>query len=132
MRIAVAVNDDRGLESDVAQHFGRCPYYVFVDVVDDQIQEVNVLANPYYENHTPRAVPVLIHEQDADVMIAGGMGRRAIALFDQYQIKSYTGAVGTVRRVLEQFHGGTLVEAEPCKDHVGHSADLKSHTDCEA
>ncbi len=130
MRISVSAIDDRGLESNIAQHFGRCPYYVFVDITDDQIEAVEVLPNPYYENHTPRAVPAFINEHGADVMIAGGMGRRAIALFEQYQIKSYTGAVGTVRRALEQFHGGALVEAEPCKDHIAHSASHGNHEAC--
>jgi predicted Fe-Mo cluster-binding NifX family protein len=105
---------------------------VFVDIADDQIERVEVLPNPYYENHTPRAVPAFIHEQGADVMVTGGMGRRAITLFEQYQIKPYTGAVGTVRRVLAQFHGGTLTEAEPCKDHIAHATAHAGHKNCES
>ncbi len=130
MRISVSANDNRGLESEIAQHFGRCPYYIFIDITGDQIEAVEVLPNPYYKNHTPQAVPAFIHEQGTDVMIAGGMGRRAIALFEQYQIQPYTGAVGTVRRALEQFHGGTLMEAEACKDHIGHTHD--NQEDCQA
>ena len=31
-RIVVAAEDARGLDGEVSAHFGRCPYYVCVDV----------------------------------------------------------------------------------------------------
>ncbi|MBN1486209.1 MAG: NifB/NifX family molybdenum-iron cluster-binding protein [Anaerolineae bacterium] len=121
MRIAIAADDARGLDSVAAHHFGRCPYYVFVDIEGDDIKAVEVFENPYFNNHSPGTVPVFIQEHKAEVMIAGGMGRRAIALFEQYGIQPYTGAAGTVRRALEQYHGGALVDAQPCShDDEGH------------
>jgi len=32
MKIAFATEENKGIESMLAYHFGRCPYYVFVDV----------------------------------------------------------------------------------------------------
>ena len=32
MRIAISVEDDNGLDSVISHHFGRCPYFVLVDV----------------------------------------------------------------------------------------------------
>ena len=32
MRIAVSADTNQGLESQVAHHFGRCPYFVLVDL----------------------------------------------------------------------------------------------------
>lgn len=116
MRIAIAAQDDQGLDGVAAHHFGRCPYYLFVDVEDDRIENVEVRANPYYERHTPGQVPAFIHQQGADVMVSGGMGRRAIGLFERYGIQTYTGAAGTVRRALEQALGGALEEAAPCRE----------------
>lgn len=123
MRIAVSSEQNQGLESVAAHHFGRCPYYVIVDVNDHHITAVESIANPYYQAHRPGQVPAFIREQGVDKMVAGGMGRRAIALFQQYGIEAYTGAAGTVRRALEQALGGQLEEAEPCRhdDHDEHS-----------
>ena len=129
MRIAISVDDDRGLDSVVAQHFGRCPYYVFVDIEQDQIQEIEVLANPYFANHSPGQVPAFIHQQGADMMIAGGMGGRAIMLFQQMGIQAYTGAAGTVQQALEQVTGGALQDATPCAEHGGGHA-YGEGTDC--
>ncbi len=119
MRIAVSADNAQGLESIAAHHFGRCPYYILVDVEDNKVKNVKEIANPHYDNHRPGAVPQLIHEHGTDVMLAGGMGRRAITLFQRYDIEAYTGASGTVRRAIEQYLGGMLEDARPCKEHTG-------------
>ncbi len=123
MRIAVSAEQNQGLESIAAHHFGRCPYYIIVDADDHHITAVESITNPYYQAHQPGQVPAFIREQGVDMMVAGGMGRRAIALFQQYGIEAYTGAAGTVRRALEQALGGQLEEAAPCghDDHDEHS-----------
>jgi HAMP domain-containing protein len=54
-------------------------------------------------------------------MLTGGMGRRAIGLFEQYGIQAVTGAFGTVRRSLEQYLGGGLQGAQPCRESMEHA-----------
>jgi predicted Fe-Mo cluster-binding NifX family protein len=49
------------------------------------------------------------------------MGGRAIGFFQQYGIQAVTGASGTVRHALEQYLGGQLRGAEPCRDSREHS-----------
>lgn len=120
MRIAISTDDNRGLDSVVSPHFGRCPYYVLVDVEDGQVQQVRAAENPYYGQHAPGVVPEFIHRQGAQVMLTGGMGGRAIAFFQQYGIEPVTGASGTVRHALEQYLGGALRGAAPCRESVAH------------
>lgn len=119
-RIAVSADDSNGLDSVVSPHFGRCPYYILVDLDDQEVKQVNAVANPNYGRHAPGTVPTFIQDQGADVMLAGGMGRRAIALFQQYGIQPATGAAGSVRHALEQYLGGELQGAEPCSTSLGH------------
>jgi predicted Fe-Mo cluster-binding NifX family protein len=102
----------------VAHHFGRCPHYAFVEVEDGEIQGAEVRPNPFFERHTPGAVPDFIREQGVDVMLTGGMGRRAIALFQQYGIETCTGAAGTVEESVRRYLAGELAGAAPCADHV--------------
>jgi predicted Fe-Mo cluster-binding NifX family protein len=108
------------LDSVVAHHFGRCPYFAFVDVDGRDIKSVEVLANPFYAGHQPGQVPGFIHQQEANVMLSGGMGGRAIQFFQQFGIKTATGAHGTVRSSLESYLGGELSGAAPCKESVEH------------
>ena len=116
MRIAVSADNKQGLDSVVSPHFGRCPYYVLVDVDGDNVAEVREVDNPYYGNHQPGQVPGFIASLGANVMLAGGMGGRAITFFEQYGIEGVTGAYGTVRQSLERYLGGQLKGAAPCKE----------------
>lgn len=124
MRIAISADDERGLESVVSPHFGRCPYFVLVDLEGNQVKAVTVVPNPFYGNHQPGQVPAFIHRQGAEVMLTGGMGARAVAFFQQYGIEPVTGAYGTVRNALEQYLSGRLQGAAPCAQSVDHGHQI--------
>jgi predicted Fe-Mo cluster-binding NifX family protein len=118
MRIAFASEDKMGLDGEVSMHFGRCPHYTFLDVEGSQVKTWQVMDNPYLGNHVPGKVPEFIHSQKANVMIAGGMGPRAIQFFDDYGIEAVTGALGKVKDVLEAYLRGELRGAGACHhDH---------------
>ncbi len=120
MRIAVSADDPRGLDSVVSPHFGRCPYYVLVDVEEREVKATRVVANPFYGQHQPGQVPGFIRDQGADVMLTGGMGGRAVAFFEQYGIEPVTGATGSVRHAIEQYLSGALRGAAPCHESAEH------------
>lgn len=123
MRIAISAEDTNGLDSVVSPHFGRCPYYILVDVEDQEVKAVQAVDNPYYGQHSPGAVPGFIHSQGVDVMLTGGMGRRAIGFFEQYGIEAVTGASGTVRHALERYLGGELRGVQPCRESIEHARE---------
>jgi predicted Fe-Mo cluster-binding NifX family protein len=120
MRIAISAENQNGLDSPVSPHFGRCPCYILVDVEGQEVKTVTVVDNPYYGNHDPGQVPGFIHSQGADVMLAGGMGRRAVDFFQQYGIQVATGASGTVGQALQSYLGGELRGVEPCAESQHH------------
>ena len=119
-RIAISAGESKGLDSVVSPHFGRCPYFVLVDLNGGEVKAARAVPNPYYNQHQPGQVPGFIHSQQVDVMLTGGMGGRAISFFRQYGIQAATGASGTVRHALEQYVGHQLREAEPCHESVEH------------
>ena len=123
MRVAISADNSNGLDSVVSPHFGRCPYFVLVDLVGEGVKAVQSIANPYYGDHQPGQVPGFIHSQRVNVMLTGGMGRRAIMFFQQYGIEAATGASGTVRHALEQYLGGALRGAAPCRESVEHACE---------
>ena len=120
MKIAVTAENNNGLDSMVAQHFGHAPYFMLVEVENDEVSSTQGVANPFAESHQPGQIPGFIKGQNADVMLSGGMGGRAIQFFEQYGIKAATGADGTVRQALENYFGGKLTEAAPCDESVAH------------
>ena len=120
MRIAISLETNNDLESVVAHHFGRCPFFAFIDVDGQEVKSVQVVDNPFYNGHQPGQVPLFIKEHQADVMLSGGMGGRAIQFFQQFGIQTATGATGTARTALENYLGGELSGAAPCKESVEH------------
>jgi predicted Fe-Mo cluster-binding NifX family protein len=123
MRIAISADNSNGLDSVVSPHFGRCPYFVLVDMEGQDVTAINAVNNPYYGNHRPGQVPGFIDSHGVNVMLTGGMGHRAIMFFEQFGIQPVTGAAGTVRQSLERFLGGALEGAAPCRESVEHARE---------
>lgn len=114
-KIAVAAEDDGGLEANVSAHFGRCPYYTIVEIENDKIGLNYKVENPFYGSHGPPGqVPEFIRDQNANVIIAGGMGQRAVGFFDQFGIEAVTGASGKVEAVVAAYLKGALKGTTPC------------------
>lgn len=120
MRIAVSADNRNGLESAVSSHFGRCPYFILVNLDDDKIDEVREVDNPFYGSHQPGEVPNFINSLGANVMLTGGIGRQAIRFFEEYGIEAVSGAYGTVRESVERYLNGQAKGAAPCRDDHGH------------
>jgi predicted Fe-Mo cluster-binding NifX family protein len=126
MRIAVAAEDNNGLEAVLSQHFGRCPYYILVDIDSGEIASVNALENPFYGSHgQPGEVPAFIKSAGAHVIIAGGMGPKAMGFFEQYGIQVATGVSGVVREVIHLYLSNQIQGASPCLDHDSHHDSIE-------
>lgn len=135
--IAIASEDDRGLKGTVSAHFGRCPHYTLVEVEDAQVVSHRVVNNPNAEQHRPGAMPKFIRSLGADAILAGGMGPRAVDIFQRYGIEVVTGAAGRVDTVLEAYLAGSMTGIVPCNhDHPnscgGHEAGERRHDEHEA
>ena len=112
--IAVAAEDDRGLDGEVGGHFGRCPYYVLVEANGNTVAGSRVVANPYFDMHRPGVMPRFIRDLGTNVIIAGGMGPRAIGMFHDFGIDVATGASGTVEDALGAYLRGERRGVVPC------------------
>jgi ATP-binding protein involved in chromosome partitioning len=78
-------------EGQLCMHFGHCQQFALVDV-DPQsktIRNTEYLTPP---PHEPGVLPRWLAEQGAELVIAGGMGQRAQALFSQSGVKVVVGA----------------------------------------
>jgi predicted Fe-Mo cluster-binding NifX family protein len=119
-KIAISSMEANGLNSAVSGHFGRCPYFIIAEVEGNEIKSTAAIANPYAQHHQPGQVPQFINEQGVNVMLSGGMGRRAVDFFNQYGIDVATGATGTVQTTLQNYLSGKLNGAKPCAESESH------------
>lgn len=110
-------SEGKGIESTLASHFGRCPYFVFVTIENDEVKSIETKENPFFNKHEPGAVPGFIAEEKADAIISGGMGPRAIEWFNEAKIKPITTEPRKIKDILDDYLEGKLTDAEACDQH---------------
>ena len=76
-------------QGKLTAHFGHCQEFALVDVEDNEIKNKETLVPP---PHEPGVLPKWLHDLGTNVIIAGGMGARALDLFAQNDIKVIVGA----------------------------------------
>ena len=102
-------------EGKLTAHFGHCQEFAIVDVEENQITGKEILVPP---PHEPGVLPAWLHEKGANVIIAGGMGQRAISLFQQNDIEVVVGAPSLEPETLvNSYLDKTLVFGSNVCDH---------------
>ncbi|MDD2236970.1 MAG: NifB/NifX family molybdenum-iron cluster-binding protein [Kiritimatiellae bacterium] len=104
-------------EGKLCMHFGHCEQFAMVeaDETSKSVQGVTMLTPPAHE---PGVLPRWLHEQGANVILAGGMGQRAQALFEQNGISVVVGApVGEPEALVLSWLNGSLQSGENVCDH---------------
>ena len=96
-------------------HFGHSEQFAIVETEDGQIKGKELHTPP---PHEPGALPRWLGELGVDVVIAGGMGRRALGLFSEKGIQVTVGAPSSQPETLvEQYLKGTLIAGQNICDH---------------
>lgn len=121
-KIVMTANDNRGLEGEMSMHFGHCTHFVVVQINEEnQIASAEVCANPYAEAHQPGQIPQYIKSLGADVVLAGGMGGKALEWFAQLGVEVVTGTRQGVGETLNAYLAGAVSGAAECHhDECGH------------
>lgn len=102
-------------EGKLTAHFGHCKEFAVIDVEDKQIVNKEILQPP---PHEPGVLPKWLHDMGANVIIAGGMGQRAISLFDQVGISVIIGAPSLEpEELVNNYLNNTLVSGDNVCDH---------------
>ncbi|MDA8379022.1 MAG: NifB/NifX family molybdenum-iron cluster-binding protein [Planctomycetia bacterium] len=120
MKIAVPV-----AEGQLSQHFGHCREVamVEVDTLAKTILGTRIIPTP---PHEPGRFPAWLHAQGADMVIAGGMGQRALQLFEQVGIKTIVGAPSEpAETVVTAWLQGRLESSSNTCNH-----DAREHHEC--
>ena len=86
MRIAVPLAQGR-----LSLHFGHCDQFAIFDV-DENLKKTINRNDAVPPAHAPGVLPKWLHENNVNIIIAGGMGHRAQQLFAQNDIKVVIGA----------------------------------------
>ena len=97
-RVAVSTKDEKGLEDEVSEVFGKTKTITIIDMVSGQVKNVRVLQNPaasYHFGAGPILVKTLV-DMKVGVVVASELGLGASALIEDNKIVKVTMKPGTL------------------------------------
>ena len=123
MKICIPTKDERGMQSELFDHFGSAPFFT---VVDSESGQVEVIQNSNI-HHSPGACHPMrqFGPRALDAVVCQGMGRRAVASLREagVQVLLMEGDAGqTVQDVVSAARDNRLKpfsEQDACQGH-GH------------
>jgi len=123
MRFAISTDG-----TQVSAHFGRCPSFTIGEIENGELTQKEVVDNP---GHHPGFLPQFLNQKGVSCIIAGGMGQRALSLFEEQNIKPVLGISGAIDDVIEQLRKGELKGGESlCAPGAGKGYGVDK-TECE-
>lgn len=109
-------------------HFGGCREFTLVEA-DSEQKKIISIRTAVPPPHAPGLFPRWLREQGANVVIAGGIGRRALALFEREGIEVRAGLPDApVEELATDYLNGRLTATPEGCEHHGHLHD-QEHRD---
>lgn len=118
MNICIPVLTPNGLNSEIATHFGKASTFA---MMNDETEELTFFANDGTHHGGTLNPPDIIKEAGADLVLCGGLGVKAVQLFEGHGIEVYCNATGTVADALSAYKAGKLTLATDktaCQQHA--------------
>ena len=99
----------------LCNHFGHCEKFAVMHVFDGEVGAMELHVPP---PHEPGVLPRWLGELGVNLIIAGGMGQRALGLFTEQGITVITGAPNLPPEALmQQYLAGSLMTGPNVCDH---------------
>jgi len=120
MRIAISADGDN-LDSNIDQRFGRCKYFLVVDIENGKIAKTEAVLNKGAEQGHGAGIKAAeqIGELKAEKVLTGQLGPNATAVLGKMGIQSYH-ASGNAGGAVRQFLGNELeIISESAEQHSG-------------
>ena len=117
MKIVVPTNDKKGLDDKVAEHFGRCPTYTFLNEKGELLEIIDNTSEHMGGKGLP---PELMKKHGADILLCKDLGPRALALCSQLRIDVYVSEAETVREIFKMWKNNKIKKAgaeDICGEH---------------
>jgi predicted Fe-Mo cluster-binding NifX family protein len=121
----IAVPTENGV---LCPHFGHCNLFAILDI-DPETKTIKAVNNMTPPPHDVGVLPAWLHQLGCTHIIAGGMGGRAIALFQQNGIQVICGArIEKPEVLVEYFLNNKLETGSNYCDEPGFKPD--GHDNC--
>jgi len=108
VKIVIPTNDKKGIEDTVAEHFGRCLTYTFLN---EKGEVVEIIDNVSEHGGGQGLPPELMKDHGANVLLCRELGPRALNLCKELGIEVYVCQAETVREIFEMWKNNKIKKA---------------------
>ncbi len=99
----------------LTNHFGHCEQFAVLNIKEGRIEGKELLTPP---PHEPGVLPRWLGSLGVNLILAGGMGRRALGLFEEQNIRVITGVPSLApEELIQQYLNGSLTTGANVCDH---------------
>lgn len=119
-RIVIPVVDEKGLKSQLAEHFGRAPYFAVVDLEDGRVLKIEVVSNSGEHFGGTGHPHDFILRSKPDAIIVYGMGQRGLSNFQNAGVAVLRANANTVEEVIAAYNDDRLQELTEGCHHAHH------------
>ena len=98
MKLLIAINENKGMNSKLSEHFGHCPYFA---IYETDTKEFKIVKNELDHSNQSLTPVDQIMKFEPDAVFTLGVGQRAINLFNEKQVKLKTGNYKIIKEVIE-------------------------------
>jgi len=117
MKIVIPTNNKKGLNDKVADHFGRCLTYTFLNEKGRVVEIIDNISEHMGGNELP---PELMKKHGANILLCKDLGPRALNLCQELGIEVYVCQAETVKEIFEMWKNNKLKKAgaeDVCEQH---------------
>jgi len=118
MKIVIPTNNNKGLHDSVAEHFGRCNTYTFLDEKGKIIEVINNTSEHMGGIGLP---PELMKKHGANILLCKELGPRALSLCAQLGIDVYVCQAKTVKEIFNLWKNHKIKKADLFNICEGHN-----------
>lgn len=108
MKIVIPTNNKIGLNDKIAEHFGRCLTYTFLN---EKGEVLEIIENTSEHNGGQGLPPELMKKHGADILLCKGLGSRALNLCKDFEIDVYVYQAEIVKDIFELWKNNKLKKA---------------------
>ena len=117
MKIVIPTDSKKGLEDTVADHFGRCLTYTFLN---EKGEVSEIIDNTSEHAGGKELPPELMKKHGADILLCKDLGPRALNLCKELGIEVYVCRAGTVKEIFNLWKNNKIRKAgmeDVCEEH---------------
>jgi len=121
VRIVVPVSNEKGIDSQLSQHFGRAPFYAIIDLDENY----NVIGQGTISNTSEHfggvgLPPDRILQLQPKALVTYGLGSKALTMFQNAGVAVLRTEANTVKEVVEAYKNNELQELTQGCHHAHH------------